>query len=137
MVLAAFSKFEDFGVKQASAIWWARFPRRTAPIPATLPCSTKSNSAKHPSEGLFLRSNLTALPINNSTHQRLTFPNGAIDLKSSWIDMTNVQHPERYYTRIAWGFDPFTPTPTCAQITVGLVGLHIVQKTTLRPQWIS
>jgi hypothetical protein len=33
--------------------------------------------------------------------------------------------------------DPFTaPNPTCNLITVGLVGLHIVQKTPSRPQWI-
>jgi len=88
------------------------------------------------SQGLFLRSNLSNLPLNNATNQRLTFPNGAIDLKSSWIDMANVPNPQRYYTRVAWVFDPFTPNPTCAKITVGLVGLHIVQKTPSRPQWI-
>jgi hypothetical protein len=50
------------------------------------------------------------------------------------MDMTNVQHPERYYTRTAAVMDPVSGT--CSQKTVGLVGLHIVQKTPTRPQWI-
>jgi hypothetical protein len=64
----------------------------------------------------------------------ITFPNGALDVKSAWIDMTNIQRPERYYTRTAWLLDPVAGT--CTQKTVGLVGLHIVQKTPSRPQWI-
>ena len=64
----------------------------------------------------------------------LTFDNGSVDIKTSWIDMTNVAHPERFYTRKAWLKDP--KTETCALTTVGLVGMHIVQKTATRPQWI-
>jgi hypothetical protein len=50
--------------------------------------------------------------------------------------MTNVPNPLRFFTRVAWVLDPFDPTQTCKQVTVGLVGLHIVQKTASRPQWI-
>jgi hypothetical protein len=63
----------------------------------------------------------------------VTFPNGAIDIKSAWIDMTN-KNPARFYTRTAWLLDP--ATGLCSQKLVGLVGLHIVQKTPTRPQWI-
>jgi hypothetical protein len=62
------------------------------------------------------------------------FPEGSIDTKSSWVDIQAVKHPERYYTRRAWIQDP--QTGQCALKTVGLVGLHIVQKTKSRPQWI-
>ena len=64
----------------------------------------------------------------------LTFPFGSIDVKSSWIIMQNVRRPERFYTRPATVLDPVTGN--CSTKTVGLVGLHIVQKTPSRPQWI-
>lgn len=64
----------------------------------------------------------------------VTFANGALDVKSAWMDMTHVTNPERYYTQSGWLFDP--ATQTCSQKTVGLIALHIVQKTPSRPQWI-
>jgi hypothetical protein len=66
----------------------------------------------------------------------LAFQVGALDVKSSWIDMTNVPHPERYHTRLAWLVDPISGQCSGTPVTVGLVGLHIVQKTPTRPQWI-
>jgi hypothetical protein len=77
---------------------------------------------------LYLRDNLPHAP------NTLTFQNGSLDVKSAWINMTNIQHPERYYTRVALVLDPMTGS--CTKETVGLVGLHIVQKTGSRPQWI-
>ena len=81
---------------------------------------------------LYLRSRLPA------PGQSLSFNDNALDVKSAWIDMTNVPHPERYYTRIALvlDFDPATRQWQCSNKTVGLVGIHIVQKTPSRPQWI-
>ncbi|MGX1412748.1 hypothetical protein [Bradyrhizobium elkanii] len=32
----------------------------------------------------------------------IVFQNGALDIKSAWIDMKSVAHPERYHTRKAW-----------------------------------
>lgn len=61
-------------------------------------------------------------------------PIGAMTLKSSWIDMTGIAHPERFHTRTAWIKN--ISTGVCEKKTVGLVGLHIVQKTPNRPQWI-
>jgi hypothetical protein len=66
--------------------------------------------------------------------KNVSFPTGALDVKSAWIDMTNIANPGHYYTRPAWVFD--LQANTCSQKTVGLVGLHIVQKTPTRPQWI-
>jgi hypothetical protein len=69
----------------------------------------------------------------------LTFQSGALDVKSAWMDMSGVSDAQktRYYTRPALVIDPTNaPGSACVSITVGLVGLHIVQKTPSRPQWI-
>lgn len=131
VVLASFSKFGNLG--QA-----AGFGPLVGPLPAQNGIYTRYSTAFNRIEfdqilgqGLYLRANLP--PPGSAT----TFQDGAIDIKAAWIDMTNVPNPGRYYTRTAWVMNPFTtPNPTCTQITVGLVGLHIVQKTPSRPQWI-
>jgi hypothetical protein len=64
----------------------------------------------------------------------LTFKNEALDVKSAWILMKDIPNTERYYTRTALVLDP--QSGNCSTATVGLVGLHIVQKTPTRPQWI-
>jgi hypothetical protein len=72
-----------------------------------------------------------------SNQRNVTFKDGALDVKASWMDMTDVPHFERehYYTREAYLSNPASPA-TCEKKTVGLLGLHIVQKTPSRPQWI-
>jgi hypothetical protein len=50
--------------------------------------------------------------------------------------MTNIPNPSRYYTRPAWLVDPISGQCSQTPVSVGLVGLHIVQKTASRPQWI-
>jgi len=83
---------------------------------------------------LFLAANL---PQNkNPTGPPIEFQNGSVDIKSAWIDMTNVPNPNRYHTRQAWLVDPISGKCGQAPVTVGLVALHIVQKTHLAPQWI-
>jgi len=77
---------------------------------------------------LYLRDNLPNPPAS------LAFKNGSIDVKSAWVDMRRLPHPERFYVRRAQVLDPVKGT--CELIDVGLVGLHIVQKTPSRPQWI-
>jgi hypothetical protein len=68
----------------------------------------------------------------------VTFQNGALDIKAAWMDMTGIPDTQkaRYHTRQALVIDPTSPGGGCNTITVGLVGLHIVQKTLSRPQWI-
>ena len=66
----------------------------------------------------------------------ITFPNGAVDIKSAWIDMRGVANPDRYHIRKAWLVDPISAQCSPTPVSVGLVGLHIVQKTPSRPQWI-
>jgi len=79
-----------------------------------------------PAKPLYLRANLEATaPV--------TFPVGAITIKAAWIEMARIANPSRYYTRMAWVINP---DGSVSKILVGLVGLHIVQKTITRPQWI-
>ena len=44
------------------------------------------------------------------------------------------RQPDRFHTRQAFVLDPVTGKSKA--VTVGLVGIHIVQKTPSRPQWI-
>jgi hypothetical protein len=127
LVLAAFTKFGNLGE--------AGFGNLVGPLPAQNGTYTRYFTAFNQTEfnqilgqQLYLRSKLPSSGV--------TFQDGALDIKAAWIDMTNVQHPERYYTRKAWVLNPFATPPTCTQVTVGLVGLHIVRKTPSRPQWI-
>jgi hypothetical protein len=77
------------------------------------------------------------LPQNQTpVGANIVFPNGALDVKSAWIDMTNMPNASRYYTRLAWLLDPISAVCSATPVSVGLVGLHIVQKTPTRPQWI-
>jgi hypothetical protein len=124
LVLASFSKFANLGQ--------AGFGSLVGPLVAQNQTYVRFETGFNESEfnqivgpQWYLRANLPA---------SITFQDGSVDVKSSWVDMTNLAHPERYYTRNAWLLNP--DTGTCTQKTVGLVGLHIVQKTPTRPQWI-
>lgn len=127
LALASFSKFSDLGQAGIGSLvgplmaqnnTWARF--QTGLNEVEFDQITANN--------WYLRANLP--PAGQSLH----FNDGALDVKSAWMDMTGVAHPERYYTRQVFLMDP--NTGTCSPKTVGLVGLHIVQKTPSRPQWI-
>ena len=61
-------------------------------------------------------------------------PAGAIRVKSAWVDMQDIERPERFHTRDAWLFN--LATGKCEKKTVGLVGLHIVTKSPTHPQGV-
>ncbi len=61
-------------------------------------------------------------------------PAATIRVKSAWIDMQDIERPERFHTRDAWLFN--MATGQCEKRTVGLAGLHIVTKTPTHPQGI-
>jgi hypothetical protein len=73
------------------------------------------------------------------------FPAGSIAVKAAWMIMTpDVPHPERYYRRYARitkvpekgpKQQPDT-SPPCERRQLGLIALHIVQKTPKRLQWV-
>jgi hypothetical protein len=84
----------------------------------------------------YLRSHLPVVPVPRPPLPPVQFPNGSIVVKSAWIDLEGFTGEQRgrYYTRTATVRDP--ETGKCEPRTVGLAGLHIVQKTASRPQWI-
>ncbi|MES2113305.1 MAG: hypothetical protein V4577_31425 [Bacteroidota bacterium] len=123
MVLASFSKFGNLGQ--------AGFGDLVGPLVAQnntyvrfLTGFNQIEFQQITDQKLYVRSNLT----------NVTLGTGSIDVKSAWMVMNGVAHPERYYTRQAWVLDP--NSGNCSKVLVGLVGLHIVQKTPSRPQWI-
>lgn len=135
MVLASFTKFGNLGQAGSGG--------RQNPLIHALPSQngkwvryqTAFNQLEYTqivNGKLYLLSSLqSAAPI--------TFSDGAIDIKSAWMDMTGIPDAQRsrYYTRQSLVVDPTAPQgKPCSTITVGLVGLHIVQKTSSRPQWI-
>jgi hypothetical protein len=89
------------------------------------------------SRGLYLARNLP-----KDEEHALAFPTGSVTVKSSWIDLgkpgetPGAAHPETFHRRLAWLYDPFQTPPACEQHVVGLVGLHIVQKTAQNLSWI-
>jgi len=98
-LLASFSEFGNLGE--------AGFGNLTHALPAQNKTWVRYATAFNQSEfneivsnQFYLRSKLPAADI--------AFQDGAIDVKSSWIEMTNIPHPERYYTRNAWLKDPVT-----------------------------
>ena len=86
--------------------------------------------------GYYLRSNLPQVPSPRPVTPVMQFPVGSIVVKAAWVDMAGFSPAQRkrYYTRTATVRE--AGGSACSQVTVGLVGLHIVQKTASRPQWI-
>jgi hypothetical protein len=85
---------------------------------------------------LYLRRELPPVPRPRPERPVVEFPVGSIAVKTSWIDVTDLPAAlvNRLYTRIA--LVKRATGPGCAQTTVGLIGMHIAQKTASRPQWI-
>ena len=83
----------------------------------------------------YLRSHLPSVTDAAASTPAMAFPNGSIAVKAAWLDMTGYTEAraQRFYTRMAIVKDP--GNGTCARVRVGLVGLHLVQKTPSRPQW--
>lgn len=84
----------------------------------------------------YLRRNLPELPSPRPATPVMEFPNGSVVIKAAWLDMAGFsdEQVKRYYTRPAIVLDP--ANGVCSSVTAGLVGLHIIQKTLSRPQWI-
>jgi hypothetical protein len=84
----------------------------------------------------YLRSALPAIPRPRPDRPVLDFPVGSIAVKSAWVDVTDLPPAlsARLYSRKAIVKD--IGGNGCREKTMGLVGLHIAQKTPSRPQWI-
>ena len=85
---------------------------------------------------LFLRRELPPVPRPRPDRPVVEFPMGSIAVKTAWIDVTDLPTAlvKRFYTRQA--MVKHASGGGCSRTTVGLIGLHIAQKTPSRPQWI-
>jgi hypothetical protein len=85
---------------------------------------------------LYLRANLPPVPSPRPDLPVVQFPMGSAALKAAWLDLDGFSEAQkaRFYKRMAVVKDP--DTGKCSQVSMGLVGLHIVVKTPSRPQWI-
>jgi hypothetical protein len=84
----------------------------------------------------FLRQALPPIPSPRPDRPVLEFPMGSIAVKSAWLDVADLPAAlvKRFYTRTA--LVKRAAGTGCTKTTVGLIGLHIAQKTPSRPQWI-
>jgi hypothetical protein len=86
--------------------------------------------------GLFRRSALPPVPRPRPERPVVEFPTGSIAVKTAWVDVTGLPEAlvRRLYTRPA--MVKRATGGGCGRTTVGLIGMHIAQKTPSRPQWI-
>ena len=84
----------------------------------------------------YLRSALPQIPSPRPELPVIQFPTGSIAVKTAWIDVSGLPSvlAKRLYTRTA--MVKRATGGGCAKATMGLIGLHIAQKTASRPQWI-
>jgi len=84
----------------------------------------------------YLRSALPAVPRPRPETPVVDFPTGSIAVKTAWVDVTGLPPAlvARFYTRPA--MVKRAAGGGCDRITIGLLGMHIAQKTPSRPQWI-
>jgi len=66
--------------------------------------------------------------------RRIELPNGSINVKAAWREVRPGENTDRYYRTEALALDP--SNGRCEKRSFVLIGLHIVQKTPRRPQWI-
>jgi hypothetical protein len=137
LVLASFSKFTDIGQAGYGTLDPSLCGGRCGPLLARngtfLHYLTGYNQVvfqQIKAQQLYLR----VSPV--SFQSSLTPGQNALIVKSAWMEMANfdARQAARYYTRQASVLDPFKRT--CSVKTVGLVGLHIAQRTLNRTQWI-
>lgn len=67
----------------------------------------------------------------------LRFTNNSVEVKAAWREFTSDDDQafiDTFFTTTAQVYDPVEQE--CKEKKLGLVGLHIVHKTPLRPQWI-
>ena len=84
----------------------------------------------------YLRSALPPVPSPRPDKPVVDFPVGSIALKTAWVDVTGFPRAlvNRIYTRPA--LVKRADGRGCVRQTMGLLGMHIAQKTPSRPQWI-
>jgi hypothetical protein len=94
------------------------------------------------------------IEYSQTNHAPVKFPSGnsatgevgAIEIKLAWKELSDLDSPSRFYTQTVLlpkldnNGEPITNSDgsfkSCTEQLVGLVGMHIAQKTNSSPQWI-
>jgi len=79
---------------------------------------------------------LKANPISFTQGSNSTESYGAIEVKASWKQLGAGDDPTKFYTVVATLIDPVPPGDPIPDVTMGLVGLHIITRTSSAPQWV-
>lgn len=84
----------------------------------------------------YLRSALPPVPSPRPSRPVIEFPDGSVAVKTAWVDVAGLPDAvvARMYTRPV--LLKHATGRGCTQTTMGLIGMHIAQKTQSRPQWI-
>jgi hypothetical protein len=61
---------------------------------------------------------------------------GAIEVKAAWKEIGPRDDPTQFYTVQATKIDPATQQPSSTPVQFGLVGLHIITRTSSASQWV-
>ena len=138
LVLAPRSKFENLAAGSSYVLIAQNgtYVRYQVSYNEELFGSIKQNKLYDPRESRGLK----LVPPGKAIDPKATAPDGAIVLKSAWVELPEQAAPApagspRYYVQDnAWVHIP--GSTECRRTSVGLVGLHIVYKTKDRPQWI-
>ncbi|MDE3198809.1 MAG: hypothetical protein KGN84_20845 [Acidobacteriota bacterium] len=135
IVLASFSGFGDIGQAGDGALL-APLVAQNGKYVRYLTAYNQTAYDHIVSHQWYLRSKLPEVPTPKPPEPPVQFPDGSIVVKSAWVETEGFTASQiaRMYTRLAMVRDP--ETGKCGRKTVGLIGLHIVQKTPSRPQWI-
>ena len=131
MMIGSFSNFRDFNQGGNG--------RLGGPLVAQNHTYVRFQVRLNPVEFDFIREHLLdgRLKWPGPGEPKLRFPNNSIAVKAAWKIIKEEEVPaaqNRYYLVDAMLLDPITKT--CKMQKMGLVGLHIVQKTLRRPQWV-
>lgn len=84
--------------------------------------------------GFYNRKNQKGKTISFPAGSNTGRGDGAIRVKAAWMEIDNPRLQPFLYTSQALLYSP--KTQQCREATMGLVGLHIVQKTKTLPNWI-
>jgi hypothetical protein len=131
MVIGSFSNFRDFNQ--------AGNGRLGGPLVAQNHTYVRFQVRLNPVEFDFIRDHFLDCRLKwpAADAPKLRFPNNSIAVKAAWKIIKEEELPaaqSRFYTVDAMVLDPVSNT--CKIEKMGLVGLHIVQKTLRRPQWV-
>jgi hypothetical protein len=131
MVIGSFGNFRDFNQ--------AGNGRFAGPLVAQNHTYVRFEVRLNPVEFDFIRHHRLdrQFQLPGTGPPKLRFPNNSIAVKAAWKIIKEEELPaarSRYYLVDAMVLDPMTHTRKIQKM--GLVGLHIVQKTLRRPQWV-